>query len=260
MTDYPDEQKTLKPRANMFRFRLKSLLLVTVAAAIVFAVWASAKNRSSTVHFLRENGCYITFQDKPALPFYTNSMVWLFGDDAVCPVDSLTVVELSEARVVNQIAKLIELKHLSIEHNSDPLDLSPLRSLGKLETLSGCEGWIGDTSFVSSLKSLKSISMTETQFGGDLSELGSLPRLKSLQISLADLKLTNDSFRQLCNATSLRKLDLTYNYSLGAVDDFSPVTNLKLLRELHGVLDPQNTKDSKLIELLPDDCEVKFSK
>ena len=116
--DYPNEQNVLKPRANMFRFRLKSLLLIIVVFAIACSVWARASSRSLTVTLLRENGCYFTFQDKNALPFYTNLMVWLLGDDAACPVESLTVVELSEASVVNQIAKLKELKHLSIEHNS----------------------------------------------------------------------------------------------------------------------------------------------
>ena len=178
--------------------------------------------------------------------------------EAACPVDSLDVIELSSQQEVEAIAALTELKHLNIVYNSNPLDFSPFRSLVNLESLTGEDGWIGDTSFIPGCQKLKKIDLSRTEFSNHLAVIGELSKIESVRISLADLKMTNESLAKLCNATTLRELDLDFNLRLGSVTDFKPLTKLTKLTKLGGLLDPSREHHQGIIALLPKNCEVTF--
>ena len=258
-----------------FRFGVRSILLVVLIVSLFFAIALPTIRRGRAVAILRDREFYIHFRPQDQLTFRERVSISLFGMEAACPVDSLDVIELWSQQEVEAIAALTELKHLNIVYNSNPLDFSPLRSLVNLESLTGEDGWVGDTSFipgcfaavfiaankditkpgVQNPQKLKKIGLSRTEFSNDLAVIGELSKIESVRISLADLKMTNESLAKLCNATTLRELDLDFNLRLGSVTDFKPLTKLT---KLGGLLDPSREHHQEIIALLPKNCEVTF--
>lgn len=241
-----------------FRFGVRSILLVVLIVSLFFAIALPTIRRGRAVAILRDREFYIHFRPQDQLTFRERVLISLFGMEAACPVDSLDVIELWSQQEVEAIAALTELKHLNIVYNSNPLDFSPLRSLVNLESLTGEDGWIGDTSFIPGCQKLKKIDLSRTEFSNDLAVIGELSKIESVRISLADLKMTNESLAKLCNATTLRELDLDFNLRLGSVTDFKPLTKLTKLTKLGGLLDPSREHHQEIIALLPKNCEVTF--
>ena len=241
-----------------FRFGIRSTLLVVLIVSLFFAIALPTIRRGRAVAILRNREFQIQFRAQDQLTFRERVSISLFGMEAACPVDSLDVIELWSQQEVEAIAALTELKHLNIVFNSDPLDFSPFRSLVNLESLTGEDGWIGDTSFIPGCQKLKKIDLSRTEFSNDLAVIGELSKIESVRISLADLKMTNESLAKLCNATTLRELDLDFNLRLGSVTDFKPLTKLTKLTKLGGLLDPSREHHQEIIALLPENCEVTF--
>ena len=241
-----------------FRFGIRSTLLVVLIVSLFFAIARPTIRRGRAVAILRNREFQIQFRAQDQLTFRERVSISLFGMEAACPVDSLDVIELWSQQEVEAIAALTELKHLNIVFNSDPLDFSPFRSLVNLESLTGEDGWIGDTSFIPGCQKLKKIDLSRTEFSNDLAVIGELSKIESVRISLADLKMTNESLAKLCNATTLRELDLDFNLRLGSVTDFKPLTKLTKLTKLGGLLDPSREHHQEIIALLPENCEVTF--
>ena len=231
---------------------------MVLIVSLFFAIALPTIRRGRAVAILRDREFYIHFRPQDQLTFRERVLISLFGMEAACPVDSLDVIELWSQQEVEAIAALTELKHLNIVYNSNPLDFSPLRSLVNLESLTGEDGWIGDTSFIPGCQKLKKIDLSRTEFSNDLAVIGELSKIESVRISLADLKMTNESLAKLCNATTLRELDLDFNLRLGSVTDFKPLTKLTKLTKLGGLLDPSREHHQEIIALLPKNCEVTF--
>ena len=241
-----------------FRFGVRSILLVVLIVSLFFAIALPTIRRGRAVAILRNREFQIQFRAQDQLTFRERVSISLFGMEAACPVDSLDVIELWSQQEVEAIAALTELKHLNIVYNSNPLDFSPLRSLVNLESLTGEDGWIGDTSFIPGCQKLKKIDLSRTEFSNDLAVIGELSKIETVRINLADLKMTNESLAKLCNATTLRELDLDFNLRLGSVTDFKPLTKLTKLTKLGGLLDPSREHHQEIIALLPKNCEVTF--
>lgn len=252
-------ESTSQPkRKRWLQFGIRTILLLMFLVTLAIVVVRPVIQRRNAVRYLQSTWHVVEMRDEKEWTLKDRVLVFLFGAEAG-PVEKVEVVELDSApESVKAIAQLTELKKLHLCFYYDDVDHQPFRALKNLEVLTSDTVRIKDCSFLTACKNLKTIRLGESEIGVDLGVFGELPNLESLKIWLTHLEITNESLDKLCNATSLKTLDLEYNFGLGTVTDFRPLIKLKQLKQLKGVLNPRSESDQEFIKLLPPDCVVSF--
>lgn len=158
----------------------------------------------------------------------------LQGLECLSNLKNLTIA-WCDAKDISQIAKLTQLKKLSLALSCEPVDLAPLQNLIELQNLEieSCDA--SDLSPLCGLIQLKSLSFCNGDFG-DLSCLKSLKNLKSLSVWVASAEL----------GTLLRDLPYLTDLYIDLNSAHVPMQNL------HWIQSMQNLQSLALVsDLLP---------
>ena len=123
-------------------------------------------------------------------------------------------------------AKIEQVKDLSLRYNQI-FDISPLKSLTKLESLSLNQNEVSDISVLKNLKNLEELDLAKNKIS-DVSPLKNLKKLRVLYLS--DNKITDLS--PLGDLSELRELYLHGNYNGHGIKNISALSNLKKLEKL----------------------------
>ena len=258
----PDQQNPLKKPKRWFQLGIRTLLLLTLVLAGCIHIYAKVQKREQAIQLLTNHGYKIEFCEWDEVPLRYRLLWLVVGENGGLPVKSFTggsELEVSEGPQIEAIAELSEMTELSLEYMTQTnFDLAPLHSLVNVqEFLSWDGGYIDDSAIFGSMPKLRKFKMIEGTFDGDMAEFGTLKELKEVTIQLSWLKMNDSSFDKFCNATALEQLDLSHNYRR-EITDFSPLLKLKNLKELKGILNPQNPDHQELIDALPEGCVVEY--
>ena len=144
-------------------------------------------------------------------------------------------VDLSD---ISALRNLTKLKTLSIS-GSNLEDISPLENLTSLESIHFGYNKINNLNPISNLTNLKSFSISRNSFDGEytvpitnidaLSNLNKLRSLKLMHIQVEDLDA-------LSGLTNLQSLEVSYDRNLTNIDGISNLTNLTWLELTHNSL------------------------
>ena len=239
------------------RFSIRTLLLATLLVALGVVVHLNHQKRRNAIALLRLHGFEIEFCSQDKVPYTTRLLANLFGTDAILPVELVgDFTEIHYPGVMDAVAQLNEVKQLELTYQEQESDLSQLRSLTSVVSFVGDNGFVTDDSFLRNMTQLETFVWYEGVFHSDLSVFGELPRLREISIASGSVKISDESFAQLCKCQALEKLSVLYSSNTRGLTDPSPVLNLPNLRELNGILDANIPKHMKIIAQLPSGCIV----
>ena len=175
------------------------------------------------------------------------------------PVDKISFgSELYQPGAVEKITRFPEARKLFLLHNADNVDFGPLSCMENVELFFIEESIVGDISFVKDWANLRELRVVEASIDTGLDAIGELTAIKTVDISLVSLPFSDQSFDLFCNAESLEFLKLEHNYGFDTLEDLSPLTKLRNLKYVSGLLQKGNKTHEAIAKLLPKDCEIVF--
>lgn len=146
------------------------------------------------------------------------------GGLAYCPRLYVVYLQGDEITELSPLSSLTNLITFRVANQDKPIgDLSPLKGLSKLTSLTMAHCCLHDVSALSGLKRLKHLYL----YGNSIVDVGALSGLSAVQ----DLDLSMNS---ISDASSLRGLSSIHNLHLGQnrIADITPVAGLTNLTEL----------------------------
>jgi len=245
---------------SRFHFSIKQLLIGILCASIICLggvkiAEAIVKKRrvdrlNQRVHITVSNDL-VSMRDR--------FIALVLGKQYVCRVEAIGLgTEPSDSSTIEQLSQFTEAKKLTIIYHTCDGDFSPLSKLVNIEEVFFEKSVYGDISYLSGMHKLKKLTIVEGSIDCGLEAIGSLNELRHVEIKLAHILFTDESFNRFCDATSLEILDLERNYSFGTVKNLEPLTKLRQLKSLTGLLQEGNRTHHAIAKLLPENCEIKF--
>jgi hypothetical protein len=206
-----------------FRFSLRSLMLLVLAAAVPCSWLAAeieqARQQHDAVLAIRKGGGVVSYDyhrlevggdvfflssSVPRTPFWLRG---LFGDDFFCRCDSVRIESDAEMQFLKRLPGVRELT-LDMSAVTDA-GLMHIRGVGCLRRLNLHRTVVTDTGMraLAGLTSLEELDLTETRIGDEgLKHLMGLPRLRRLD--LIDTRVTNRGLLYLCGCANLASVDV----------------------------------------------------
>ena len=237
------------------RFSIRTLLAVTFLSAICAFFYFRYATRRQAIEVLDNHGFRITHADASEVPFYLRLAAHLGDQRALFPIHEIgNFAELHHPGVIDAVAQLTELKHLRLEYQEEGTGLEKLSELVNVERVTAIGGFVLDDSFLNSFSRLEVFKWDGGELQSDLSVFGQHADLREISIDSIAVKVTDDSFARLCECSQLEKLELRVNVS--GLSDFGPILKLKKLKEVRGLLNPDNPQHLDIIARLPRECIV----
>ena len=243
-----------------FQFSTKQLLIGVLCASIVCvgAVRiAEAIDKKRRIDNLKQ---WVHIKVSHELVSLKDRFIALvLGKQYVCHVEAIGLgSEPSDQSMIDQLSEFSEAKKFTVIYHTCNSDFSPLSKLANVEEVFFEESTYGDISYLSGMGKLKKLTIVEGGIDGGLEAIGSLNELTHVRINLVHIPFTDESFNRFCNATSMEILDLEHNYSFGTLENLEPLTKLRKLKSLSGLLREGNKTHLAIAELMPVNCEIKF--
>lgn len=218
-----------------WQFRLRGLLLLVLACALVFAYVGRhlriARREADVAVTLANLGAAVTLESSPAAPPLLRQLA---------PLHRLTSVSVRDQRwltaeadlFVAQLGRLSDLRHLRVRNT--PLESSHVRRLAALErleflALAECPLTSDDVRSLAALQRLVWLDLSGTPIGD--AALTSLPPFRRLAVlDLAGTAIGDPSLAWIAQMPSLKLLDLSQT----AVTD-EGIVRLAALTQLEGL-------------------------
>ena len=160
--------------------------------------------------------------------------------------------------LIEQLSRFSEAKKLTIVYHPYENNFLPLSKLENVEEVFLESSICRDITFLKGMYKLKKLTIVEGSIDRGMEAIGSLNELTYIRIKLVHIPFTDESFNLFCNASSLETLDLGYNYSFGTLTDLEPLTKLRNLESLSGLMQEGNSDHHAIAQRMPKKCRIKF--